>query len=979
MVVQPRRKWWHIQWYADTDTPEERKLINKLDLLIVPYAVLSYWVKYIDQSNLNNAYVAGLKEDLGFKGNELVQLQTLYIVGAVTGQLPMMFILTYVPIHWLIPFLDIAWGIFTLLQYRVTGFAELAAYRFLVGWFEAAFFPVMHYLFGSWYRGDEIARRGGIFYVGLSLGTLTAGLIQAGASARLDGVHGLAGWRWMYIICSLITVPIGILGYFVIPGTPEQPNRLFLKRENIELSVERLKRAGHSSHGKFKLGNLKKVFFSWQFWGIVVVDVLFWNASIHTSSGSFLLWIKSLSRYSAAKVNELGTIAPALGIFYTLFVCFASDLVIGPAWAITLASAWNALGLLILVIWNVPEAAKWFAFSTIYASVAMSSVFHGWVNTQLRSSPAERSFTLVLINAISQSSTAWTPLLVFPTVEAPRYRKGFAFTLACAVLLIVATHILRMYIKRRDPQLENATGFSESDHEDISTVENGKQPPVAQTYEMTSVPIHSSANGENGVKPEGKKQILLNAFDMSTVGHLSPGQWKNPTDKSATKRDLNYWIDLAKLLERGGINALFLADTYGGYDTYEGSLDNCIRRAAQWPMTDPTIPISAMAAVTKNLTFAITASTSFEPPFLLAKRFSTLDHFTRGRIGWNIVTSWKKAAFKAIGLDSPIPHDERYAQADEYLRVLYKLWEGSWADDAITPDPENDSYADPDKIRTIHHHGKFFDLDTRHIVDPSPQRTPFLFQAGTSAAGSEFAATHAEGIFVSSHSPKLLRPKVKQIREKAAALGRDPQSVKFFATFTPIVGRTDEEAQAKHEELKKYASVIGGLVLVSGWTGIDLSKIPVDQEVTAADSLEAHKVRSILDAFTTTSEHVPKWTPRVIAERAAIGGLGPVSVGSPQKVADDLEYWIREGDLDGFNLGYVTTPGTFEDVVDLLIPELRRRGIYPEAPAEDVAFTAREKVYGQGQKGLRADHPGSSYKYDVYKEDADSERANSSE
>ncbi|RAL58862.1 hypothetical protein DID88_009282 [Monilinia fructigena] len=388
---------------------------------------------------------------------------------------------------------------------------------------------------------------------------------------------------------------------------------------------------------------------------------------------------------------------------------------------------------------------------------------------------------------------------------------------------------------------------------------------------------------------------------MSTVGHLSPGQWKNPGDRSATKRDLNYWIELAKLLERGGINALFLADTYGGYDTtYEGSLDNCIRRAAQWPVTDPTIPISAMAAVTKNLVFAITASTSFEPPFLLAKRFSTLDHFTRGRIGWNIVTSWKKAAFKAIGLESPIAHDERYEQADEYLRVLYKLWEGSWADDAISPDPENDSYADPDKIRTIHHHGKFLDLDTRHIVDPSPQRTPFLFQAGTSAAGSEFAATHAEGIFVSSHSPKLLRPKVKVIRDRAAALGRDP---------------------------------------------------PIYQEVTKADSLEAHKVRSNLDAFTTTSEYVPKWTPRVISEKAAIGGLGPVSVGSPEKIADEMEYWIKEGDLDGFNLGYVTTPGSFEDVVDLLIPELRRRGLYPEAPAADVQLTAREKVYGEGQKG----------------------------
>ncbi|KAF3070521.1 Dimethyl-sulfide monooxygenase [Daldinia childiae] len=468
---------------------------------------------------------------------------------------------------------------------------------------------------------------------------------------------------------------------------------------------------------------------------------------------------------------------------------------------------------------------------------------------------------------------------------------------------------------------------------------------------------------------EGKKQILLNAFDMSTIGHLSPGQWKNPADKSATKRNLDYWLELAKLLDRGGFNALFLADTYGGYDTYEGSLDNCIRRAAQWPVTDPTIPIAAMAAVTKNLSFAITASTSFEPPFLLAKRFSTLDHFTGGRFGWNIVTSWKKAAFKAIGLDTPIDHDERYLQADEYLKVLYKLWEGSWADDAISPDPENDTYADPDKIRTINHKGKYFTLNTKHIVDPSPQRTPFLFQAGTSAAGSEFAATHAEAIFVSSHSASVLRPKIAKIRELAASKGRDPRSLKFFATYTPVVAPTDEEAHAKYEELLKYGSVVGGLVLVSGWTGIDLSKIPLDQEITAADSLEAHKVRSILDAFTTTSRDIPKWTPRVIAQKASIGGLGPVGIGSPQTVADDLERWIEEGDLDGFNIGYVTTPGSFEDVVDLLIPELRRRGIYPDPLPEGETLTARERVYGKGQKGLRDDHVGSKYKYERYQEE----------
>ena len=251
-------------------------------------------------------------------------------------------------------------------------------------------------------------------------------------------------------------------------------------------------------------------------------------------------------------------------------------------------------------------------------------------------------------------------------------------------------------------------------------------------------------------------------------------------------------------------------------------------------------------------------------------------------------------------------------------------------------------------------------------MDPSPQRTPFLFQAGTSAAGSAFAATHAEAIFVSAHSPKVLRPKIDKIRALAAERGRDPQSIKFFGTFTPIIGRTDQEAQEKYEQLKKYASTIGGLVLFSGWTGIDISRIPIDKDITAEDSLEAHKVTSMLDAFTTTSPDVPRWTPRVIAEKASIGGLGPVGVGSPSTVADELERWTNEADLDGFNLGYVTTPGTFEEVVDLLIPELRKRGLYPEVFEE--GLTAREKIYGKGQSKLRADHVGSSYKYDVYQE-----------
>lgn len=206
----------------------------------------------------------------------------------------------------------------------------------------------------------------------------------------------------------------------------------------------------------------------------------------------------------------------------------------------------------------------------------------------------------------------------------------------------------------------------------------------------------TAKNGTNGTKPN--KQTLLNAFDSASVGHNAPGQWKNPGDQGADKRKLSYWTDLAQLLERGHFNALFIADTTGAHSTYQISPDECIKRRVQFPIMNPSIPATAMAAVTKHLAFGIAASTRFETPFLLAKRFSTLDHLMQGRIGWNIATSWKKTAFKAIGMDEPTGHDVRYEMADEYLNLIYKLWEGSWSDDAIIKDAENDVYADPEKL-----------------------------------------------------------------------------------------------------------------------------------------------------------------------------------------------------------------------------------------------------------------------------------------
>lgn len=255
----------------------------------------------------------------------------------------------------------------------------------------------------------------------------------------------------MYIVCAILTIPVGIVGFFVIPGTPDQPNKWILKGKDVQLSKDRLQRAGHKTEGKVTVQTFLRIAKSPRVWALLLLDIFFWNGSVNTTTGGYLLWLKSLKRYTPTRLNQLGAMSPGLGIFYTLAVCFGSDLLFGPAWAITIAHIWNIIGLIILTIWHVPEPALWFAFMTTYSAVAMSSVLYGWINSQLSYSPAERSVALVLANAISQSTTAWTPLLVFKTVEAPRFMKGYPFVLANAVCLIILAHVINIHVRTEQP------------------------------------------------------------------------------------------------------------------------------------------------------------------------------------------------------------------------------------------------------------------------------------------------------------------------------------------------------------------------------------------------------------------------------------------------------------------------------------------------------------------------------------------------
>ena len=398
----------------------------------------------------DNAYVSGLSDDLSFHGNELVHLQTIYTLGAVLGQLPFALLFPKIRMNYLVPALDILWGLFTLLQYRATSYSEMMAYRFLVGLFESAFFPAVHYVLGSWYRGDEINRRGGIFYIGLTTGTLTAGLLQSAATKHLDGILGLAGWRWMFIINAIITLPVGLVGPFIWPGTPDKAKSLFLSKEEVQLARTRLERAGHAHSSNLTWSKVGSIFLDWKFYLFTLWDIFFWNSTLHSSTGGYILWLKSLNEFSTARLNDLSTTSPAVGIFYVLFICFGADLFLGRPGAITLAHTWNLIGLIILITWDVPTSAKWFAFNTTYSSVAMASVLYGWANDILKYDPDVRSFMLVAMNSISQSTTAWTPLLVYKTVEAPRFVKGYAFTAASSVCLIAMSWIIKYLHDRQE-------------------------------------------------------------------------------------------------------------------------------------------------------------------------------------------------------------------------------------------------------------------------------------------------------------------------------------------------------------------------------------------------------------------------------------------------------------------------------------------------------------------------------------------------
>ncbi|MGE0151430.1 MAG: NtaA/DmoA family FMN-dependent monooxygenase [Reyranellaceae bacterium] len=445
------------------------------------------------------------------------------------------------------------------------------------------------------------------------------------------------------------------------------------------------------------------------------------------------------------------------------------------------------------------------------------------------------------------------------------------------------------------------------------------------------------------------KELFVNAFYCASPSQSWTGLWAHPRSTGLRYNEIGFWTDLARSCEDGLLDGIFLADTLGVSDVYQGSAAAILRAGGFVPSMDPMLVIPLMAAATRQLTFGITGNISYETPYLLARRLSTLDHLSCGRVAWNVVTGVLESTSRAVGLTAMRAHDERYKVADEYIALMYKLWEKSWDDDAAVRDPVRRVFTEPSRVRAIDHDGEYFRCKGIHLSEPSPQRTPVIFSAGASASGVEFIAKHAECAFISGGDKRFVANVVQQIRRKAVAYGRLPTDIKIFLGATIVTGRTNAEARDRLHEYGAYCDGQGNLAFHSGNMGLDFSKFALDDPIP---KVKTNASQTKIDAMTAEPDRVLRVGD--LAKFAPIVGRDTFMVGSAVEICDEILDWVRETDIDGLNLLRTVEPESLKSFCDLVIPELQNRGAFKEKYRDG---PLREKLFPGSNGRLGERHP----------------------
>ncbi|OAA64319.1 Major facilitator superfamily domain, general substrate transporter [Niveomyces insectorum RCEF 264] len=474
-----------FNWYPSEYPSAERKLLFKLDVSILLFVCLCFFVKYLDQTNISNAYVSGLQEDFKLYGNQLNYLNVCYYTAYVVFQVPGLMLMSRPKLaRWLLPSLEVLWGIVTFAHSRTTNINQLYALRFLVGMLEAPVFAGTHFILGAWFGGHELFKRAGTWFVCNPLGSMVSGYLQAAAYKNLNGVHGLAGWRWLFIIDGVFTIPVAILGYIIFPGVPDSPRPFHFTEADTVLAKERLKRFKIRRPGPLNLDVFKRSLSRWHIWLFVFCYICMILSSYPLTYMN--LWLKA-EHYSVVQVNQLPTGIYGINIVASwLGTTLAA---IYPTWIIyTIVEVCCVFSTICMVIWKIPKGLKFFAWYLFGVSGCASPILYSTVNTIVRDDSEERALILGSMMTFGYSFNIWVPLLVFPTAGpngAPRWKKGWPFILAFFILLwcgfITAIVLHRIQQKKKAQGPEAAV----SDTEENSSAD-GEVPIVSATVEIKS-------------------------------------------------------------------------------------------------------------------------------------------------------------------------------------------------------------------------------------------------------------------------------------------------------------------------------------------------------------------------------------------------------------------------------------------------------------------------------------------------------------
>jgi long-chain alkane monooxygenase len=431
--------------------------------------------------------------------------------------------------------------------------------------------------------------------------------------------------------------------------------------------------------------------------------------------------------------------------------------------------------------------------------------------------------------------------------------------------------------------------------------------------------------------------LTLAAFVMATNSHTQPGIWRKPDAKQGDFGQSRHWVDLARLLDDAGFDMLIFADVMGLYGCHGGTHDVFARHGLQVPTLDPSVLLPLLAWETQHLGFVVTSSIFQEHPFAFARKMSTLDELTGGRIGWNIVTGHNANAYRNFGYDELPAHDERYQWAEEYLSVVYKLWEGSWEDGAILDDRAGAVFADARRIHRIRHEGQRYRVEGPHLVHPTPQRSPLLVQAGSSPAGRAFAVRNVEVAILDALNPDAARKHITDARKALLDNGRDDRDLRFLQVLSIVVGATEEEAVRRSRDLDTWIDDDAIIAQFGGSLGVDLGTIGPD---TPLEDLHSDGVQSLLPLLQGVAGNRPATLRDVVATRRRNR-----VVGTPEQIANRIAEWYDAG-VDGICLSNALIPNDYQDFIDAVLPVLRARGLL--SPQADLGEpkTLRHRMFG---------------------------------